>query len=67
MELRINRIPDDLHRLAKLVAAHKSISLNKFVIDAMTAAVLRAALNPELKPLIEKEIKKIDQAQRSAG
>lgn len=43
MELRINRLDDMTHRIAKTLAAHQGVSLNKFVLDAITSHCMRVA------------------------
>jgi hypothetical protein len=43
MELRINRLDEATHRAAKMLAAHKKISLNKFVLDAIHHECIRIA------------------------
>jgi uncharacterized protein (DUF1778 family) len=43
MELRISRLDDMTHRIAKMLAAHQGVSLNKFMLDAITAHCMRVA------------------------
>ncbi len=41
------RLPDDLHRLARVAAASAGRSLNTWITDAIRVAVLWAARQPE--------------------
>ena len=56
MKLQITHVDETLHRLAKTIAAHQGHSLNKFIIDAIRNAVLRAGLSdPAIRTIIDRE------------
>jgi plasmid stability protein len=48
MTIMIRNLHPSLHRALKVAAARAGCSMNKFVLDAIRAAVLRAALGDEV-------------------
>ena len=37
------RVPDDVHRLARLCMAERHLSLNAWIVEAMRSAIMRQA------------------------
>lgn len=56
MEYRLTKWNDLEHRLAKTIAAHKGVSLNKFIMDAIRAAILRAGTQDKsIRAILDRE------------